>query len=110
MEKPERLVAVLQCLLVLPAGLFMAALFLRSAFPPAQPAEALVHWYEARMWTLWLLLFGMPCVAFFAGAATLVREQPLGVLRAHLATFVVAAATLAAATILAIVVLHMAAN
>ena len=106
----RRLVAAADILLVLPASLFMAALFLRSAFPPAEPAQRLVHWYEVRLWTLWVLLFGLPCLAFLAGVATLMSAESRAVLRAHMATFLVAATTVAAAGILAIVVLHMAAN
>jgi hypothetical protein len=110
MKWPLRVVAVLELALILPAALFMAALFVQSAFPPAQPAQELVRWYSARMWTLWVLLLALPCAALVTGCAMLLRSQSSGVIRAHLATFFVAATTLAATVILVIVVLHMAAN
>src|SRR2546423_10551922 len=69
-QSMKRLIALADVLLVAPAVLFMAAIFLRSAFPPAEPAQALVHWYEARIWTLWLLPFGLPAVALLTGLPT----------------------------------------
>jgi hypothetical protein len=108
--KPKGLVAVLQFALLLPAALFMFALFARSAFAPATEAEQLVLWYSARMWTLWLLLLALPLAAFGAGAAMLVRSESFAVVRAHFGILCVAAMEVAAAGILAIVVLHMAAN
>src|SRR5438876_4663066 len=110
MTQLQRLVAALEVLLILPAGLFMAGVFLREAFDHPQNAEALVTWYSTRMWTLWLLLIALPVTALVIGGATLLRRESLAVLRAHFATFVSAAATLAAAAILAVVALHMAAN
>jgi len=68
----------------------------------ASPADHLVDWYAARMWTLWLLLLLMPMAAFFSGLAALAQSfRP---------RFVFVMTTLASAVILAIVVLHMAAN
>ena len=103
-------VGALQFLLILPAAFFMFAVFARGAFAPADGATQVVHWFEARMWTLWVLLLALPCAAFVAGAATLLRSETTAVLRAHFGTLCVAAMQVAAAGILAIVVLHMAAN
>lgn len=82
----------------------MAALVARKLPQPvlASPAEQLVAWYSARMWTLWLLLLALPMAAFFGGCASLAQ--------AWTPRFVFVATTLLSAVILAIVVLHMAAN
>ena len=87
--------------MIAPAAVFMGALIAR----PAPGAEQIVMWYSARMWTLWLLLLALPFAAFLTGIATLMNDW-----RMRPATLLVAAQTLAAAVILAIVVLHMAAN
>ena len=110
MKQSAGAVAVVTLALIVPAALFMAAIFVRAAFPPALPADALVHWFEERQWTLMVLLFAMPGLAFVCGIATLAGSRSLTVLREHLATFVLTATTLTAAMILAIVVLHMGAN
>jgi hypothetical protein len=108
--KQNSLVGTLQFVLILPAAVFMFAVFARGAFAPATGADQLVHWFETRMWTLWVLLLALPFAAFAAGAATLLRRESLAVLRAHFGTLCVAAMQVAAGGILAIVVLHMAAN
>ena len=105
-----RIVAALDAALILPAALFMMALFLRSAFPPGAAAEHVVAWYVGQVWALWVLLLALPSAAFVTGTATLVRSGALHALREHVATLFVAATTLAAGAILAVVVLHMAAN
>ena len=106
----HRFAAALEVLLILPGAVFMAAVFMQGAFAHPRNAEALVTWYGARAWTLWLLLILLPMAALVAGSVTLLRRESLTVLRAHFATFVVTATTVAAAAILAVVVLHMAAN
>jgi len=90
--------------LIVPAGLFMCALVARNLPQTAlaSPAEGLVAWYSARMWTLWLLLLAMPCAALVTGGAALAQARTPRV------AFVVT--TLLSAVFLAIVVLHMAAN
>jgi len=119
-------VAATQLVLLFPAALFMTALVLRSLQPlqyePAHSAQQLVMWYAGRMWTLWVLLLALPLAVLVTGCATLLRSwnrdtalmqtvrQSLAEIRAHVATLFVAATTLAAAGILAIVVLHMLAN
>jgi hypothetical protein len=89
---------------IAPAAVFMAALVLRRLPQTgvAVPADHLVDWYAARMWTLWLLLLLMPMATFFSGLAALAQ--------AWTPRFPFVATTLVAAVILVIVVLHMAAN
>lgn len=108
--KHNNLVGAVQFLLILPAALFMFSMFARGAFAPATGADQFIHWFEARMWTLWVLLLALPLAAFAAGGAALLRRESVAVLRAHFGTLCVAAMQVAAAAILAIVVLHMAAN
>ena len=121
-----RLLATAELLLVSPAVLFMSALIVRVVQPmeyePAHTAERLVTWYAGRMWTLWVLLLGLPLVALVSGCATLLYgwnhdlafsqtvKQSLQMIRSHVAMCLIAAATLGAGGILAIVVLHMLAN
>ena len=123
-----RIAAAAELLLLFPAALFMTALVVRNLQPlqnePAHMAEQLVQWYSGRMWTLWVLLLALPFTALITGCATLlgsrnrVSEPPLAgspalpatIVRWHPATVLVAVATLVAGVMLAIVVLHMAAN
>jgi hypothetical protein len=105
-----RLAAAIDVLLVLPAALFMTALFVRSAFPPAGAAQAVIAWYSGRGWTLWLLLLALPAAAVVVGSGTLLATGALRALRQHLAAMLVTATSIAAAIIVAIVMLHMAAN
>ena len=121
-----RLLATAELVLVSPAALFMAALVVSSLQPvpyePAHTAELVVQWYAGRMWTLWVLLLGLPLVALFAGSGILLYSwghdlalseavsQSLRAIRRNVAMFLIAAATLAAGGILVIVVLHMLAN
>jgi hypothetical protein len=119
----QRAIAAAELLLIAPAALFMTALVVRvlqpQQFEPAYSAQGIVQWYAVRPWTLWVLLIVLPSVVLAVGCATLVRGwrqdadlrgtawQTLAAIRAHLATLVLAAATLAAAGILAIVAAHM---
>jgi hypothetical protein len=121
-----RIIAVLELVLIFPAALFMTALVLRNLQPlqyePARSAQQLVMWYAGRMWTLWVLLSGLPFIVLVSGCAELLRrwnrdsalglisQRSLAVVRAHLASLFVAATTLIAGVILAIVVLHVLAN
>jgi hypothetical protein len=121
-----RIIVVLEVVLILPAALFMTALALRNLQPPqyesAHIAQKLVMWYAGRMWTLWVLLLGLPFTVLVNGCAALLRSwnrdivlpltarQLLAMVRAHLATLFIAATTLIAGVILAIVVLHVLAN
>ena len=119
----KRAFAAAEMMLILPAVLFMTALFMRNVqplrFEPAHTAQEIVAWYAARpRLGLWLLLITLPLAVLTTGCAALLRnwhddadlraaaQQTLTVLRAHLATLVIAMATLTAAGILAIVALH----
>ena len=125
MNPVKRPVIVAQLLLIFPSLLFMGALVVRELQPlqnqPAHTAQQLVMWYAARMWTLWVLLIALPFAVLVTGCVTLARNwrddtklpqavQKLAASRADWAMLFVAATTLTAAAILAIVALHMAAN
>ena len=126
MRTPTRLTAAIELALIFPAALFMTALVVREMQPlqhePARTAQLIVSWYAGRMWTLWLLLLSLPFAVLVTGSATLLRSwrpgdepavtgrQPFALMRAPLATRLVAATTFASAGILVIVVLHMLAN
>jgi hypothetical protein len=119
-----RIAAAIELLLLFPAALFMSALVVRNLPPlqnePAHTAESLVLWYAGRMWTLWVLLLALPFTALAIGCATLLKSRTRAsepstagaptMVRWNPATLLVAAATLIAAVILGIVVLHMGAN
>jgi hypothetical protein len=117
-----RIIAALELILILPAGLFMIALVLRTlsslGYEPAHSAQQVVMWYAGRMWTLWVLLLALPFAVLLIGCLTLYRDaelllsvrQSVSLLHGHLATLFVAVTTLAAVGILAIVILHMLAN
>jgi hypothetical protein len=120
-----RIVAVMGLMLIFPAALFMTALALRNLQPlqyePARSAQQLVMWYAGRMWTLWILLSGLPFIALVSGCAELLRNwgrdivpltsrKSLAMVRAHLASLFIAATTLIAGVILAIVAFHVLAN
>ena len=124
MKTFKPVIAAAELLLVLPATLFMTALFIREVqpqqFQPAHTAALIVSWYaHGPVWlTLWIFLMAMPLAVVLLGGATLVREwkanlelrnaaqQTLQAIRAQLAILLVAAATFTAAAILAIVALH----
>ena len=118
----RRAIAIAELVLVLPALLFMTSLFMRSAFGPATVAGGIVTWYSGRMWTLWVLLLGLPLAALVTGCSTLLWSwrdddafrraawQTLAAVRTHPALLLVAATTATAGGMLVIVVLHMAAN
>ena len=121
-----RIIAVMELVLIFPAALFMTALALRNLQPlqyePSHSAQQLVMWYAGRMWTLWVLLLGLPFTVLVSGCAELLHSwnrdivlpltarQSLAMVRARLATPFIAATTLLAGVILAIVVLHVLAN
>lgn len=127
MRLRQSVFATAELLLVFPAALFMAALFLRNVTPqqyePAHSAQQIVMWYAARPHVgLWILLVALPLTVLITGAASLLRRwrddaelrqaarQTVATLEAHLATALVAAATLMAGGFLAIVALHMLAD
>ena len=119
-------IAVMELVLIFPAVLFVTALGVRNLQPlqyePARSAQQLVMWYAGRMWTLWFLLLGLPLIVLVSGCAELLRsynrdivlpltsQKSLAMVRAHLSSLFIAATTLVAGVILAIVVLHVLAN
>lgn len=111
--------AILELLLVSPAALFMAALFLREVQPLAQTGR-LVDWFSHHVILgLYVFLIAMPLAALVVGFAIVLlgwrsdrefRRDTLAIFtiaRAQWAALVVAAATLTAGGILAIVALHL---
>jgi hypothetical protein len=124
MRLPKYTIATTELLLVFPAALFMAALFLRNVQPqqyePAHTAQQIVMWYAARpRLGLWAFLIALPLTVLVTGCATLMRKwsddmelrqaawNTLSTIRAHFATVIVAGTTLTAGGILAIVALHV---
>jgi hypothetical protein len=121
-----RIIAVMGLVLIFPAALFMTALALRNLQPlqyePARSAQQLVMWYAGRMWTLWVLLIGLPFIVLVSGCKELLRSwsrdivlpltsrKSLAMVRSHLAPLFIAATTMIAGVILAIVVLHVLSN
>ncbi|HZF09972.1 MAG TPA: hypothetical protein VFE33_14375 [Thermoanaerobaculia bacterium] len=126
MNTNRRAIAALELLLLSPAALFMAALVVRHLQPlqsePAHTAQRIVLWYAARQWTLWVLLIALPLAVLVTGGAALLRgwnadaalrqamRHPLVAVRRHAATLFVAAATLTAGGVLAVVAVHMLMN
>jgi hypothetical protein len=100
----------------------MSALLLRQLplQEPAHSAQQVVMWYAGRVWTLWVLLLAMPLSVLTIGCAALLScwndgvrhtaRESLAMLRSDFSMLFIAATTLAAGIILAIVVLHMLAN
>ena len=113
-----------ELLLIFPAVLFMAALFVRNIEPlqyePAHTAQQIVNWYAARLHIgLWGLLIGMPLAVLVTSCGIVFHKwrrepelrqadgQTLGTLIAHLETVVIALAMALAGGVLTIVALHM---
>jgi hypothetical protein len=124
MHTIRRSIATLELLLIFPASLFMLALFMRNvqpaAYEPARTAGHIVDWFAARPHIgLDLSLIVLPFSALVIGSAVVIRawradaqlrqsvRQTLALVRAHFSSLLIAAATLLAAGILAIVALHM---
>ncbi len=124
MNIAKRAIAATELLLIFPSALFMTALFVRNLQPlpyePALTAQRIVTWYAARpRFGLWGLLIALPLAVLATGCGTLLRRwrhevelqqatrQTLAAISAHLATLLVAGATMTAGGVLAIVALHM---
>lgn len=120
----NRTIAAAELLLISPAALFMTALFVRNLTPkqnePAYTAQRIVMLYASSVHVgLWLLLIALPLLVLMIGCATLLRQwagdgalrqatmQTLVSVRAHFATLLIAAATLASAGILAAIGIHV---
>lgn len=123
MNTVKRAIAITEVVLIFPAALFMTALFVRNLQPmqyePAHTAQRIVMWYSARPHAgLWVLLMALPLAVLVTGCVTLLRSwkadaelrqsarQTLAAVRSHLATLLVAVATLTSGGVLAIVALH----
>lgn len=124
MNTAKRAVAATELLLVFPASLFMTALFVRNLQPapcePAQSAGRLVAWFSSRpRLGLDVFLIALPSAALGIGCAFVLRSwrsdgelrqavwRTFAAVRAHLATALIAGATLIAGCVLAIVALHV---
>lgn len=124
MKNLHRALATLEAALILPAALFMTALFVRNVqpqqFEPAHTAQRIVDWYAARTHVgLWLFLIGFPLAVLAIGCISLARNwrsdpalrqaarDSARSIRRHFAVLVVALATAASAVILCIVALHL---
>lgn len=124
MKTLRRAIAAGELLLIFPASLFMAALFLRETQPqqyePAHTAAKIIDWYAARPHLgLWIFLCALPVTVLALGVATLTRtwrqdselrlasRQMVHLVRANFAMLLISLATLSAAAILSIVALHL---
>lgn len=124
MSTAKRTIAATEWFLVFPGALFMTALVVRSLqpkqFEPAHSAQRLVDWFSARPHLgLDVFLIALPFAAFMVGCGALVRGwtrdaelrraalTTLAAIRAHMATLLIAGATLVAGGIPAIVAAHM---
>jgi hypothetical protein len=116
-------VALMEVLLILPASLFMTALVVRqlTASSLGEAAQLTIMWYAERQWTLWVLLVTLPLAVVAAGCATLVRawkhensrtglQQTVAAVLMDGTSMLIAALSIVAAIILAIVGLHILAN
>jgi hypothetical protein len=119
MKTIKRTISIIELLLVLPATLFMIALFLREVQPAAQTGR-LVEWFSHHLVLgLYVFLIAMPLAAFVVGCAMVLRSwrgdaefrqatrEIFTIARAHLGSLVIAGATLMAGGILAIVAMHL---
>ena len=119
MKTMKRTIAIIELLLVLPAALFMAALFLREVQPLAQTGRV-VEWFSHHVVLgLYVALIAMPLAAFVVGLVTVLRSwrsdaefrqatlEIVTTVRAHVASLLIAGTTLMAGVILALVAMHM---
>ena len=120
----DRTIAAAEWLLLLPAALFMTALFVRALTPvknePAHTAHRIVMLYASSVHVgLWVMLIALPLVVLAIGCATLLRQwsedaslrqatkQTIGALWAHFSTLLTALATVASGGILAAIAVHV---
>jgi hypothetical protein len=120
----RRSLAALEVALLIPAALFMTALFLRSIqptqFQPSHASQQIVDWFAARPHLgLWVLLIALPMMVVAIGLSWLARawrndavlrdsaRRLLIISRSQASALIVFVATSAAMTILAIVALHV---
>lgn len=114
-----RTAATIELLLVVPATLFLGALFLRDV-QPLMGTGHLVDWFARHVVLgLYVSLIAMPLVALVTGVGVMLRSWRSGgefrrrakrmsaVIRGNLASLLIAASTLMAGGILAVVAMHM---
>ena len=115
----HRILALIQLVLVLPAAVFMSALFLREVQPVAQTGRV-IDWFSHHVVLgLYVFLIAMPLAALLVGGVVLLGSwsrnaelrqatlQLLSTARAHVASLVIATTTMVAGGVLAIVAMHM---
>jgi hypothetical protein len=119
MSASKRSIAIIELLLVTPASLFMIALFMRDVQPAAQTGRVVAWFSHHLILGLYVSLVSMPLAAFVIGCTVMMHgwrndgEFRLAALRitatarGHLATLLIAVATLMAGGILTIVGMHM---
>ena len=119
MKAIKSAIAAIESILVLPGTLFMTALFLRAVQPLAGTGH-LVDWFSRHVVLgLYVFLVAMPLAAFATGSAIVLRswrsdaefrragQEMFKTVHSHAASLIIAAATLTAGSILAIVAMHM---
>ena len=116
-----QIVGFAQLTLIFPAALFMVSLVVRNFGPPqyepAHTAQQIVMWYAEQLWTLWVLLFALPCMVLVSGCMALrawnrdagqnTAQASLPATPPHWLVRFVFVATVASAGILVIVALHV---
>lgn len=116
MNNNNRIIAVTELVLILPAALFLMAVLARYLQPLHYDAQQIVTWYSGRQWTLWVLLICLPFTVLLTGCFTLLRnsiggnEKLQAASQLSAATWIIVVTTLASGVILAVVGLHMLAN
>lgn len=119
MKTIKRTIAATELLVIIPATLFIIALFMREVQPQLQTG-LLVDWFSRHtVLGLYVFLVAMPFAALVTGGTALFRTwrndvkmrqdvlKTLVLVRTHLATLFIAMATLMSVVILAVVALHM---
>jgi len=119
MKPSKSNIAIVELILIFPAALFMTALFLREVQPLAHTGR-LVDWFSHHVVIgLYVFLVAMPLAAFVSGGALVLSswrnnaefrratQEMVTIVRKHLASLLIAGATLMAAGILAIVAMHL---
>jgi hypothetical protein len=119
----KRLIAATELLLIFPSALFMIALLVRALQPqqyePAHTAQQIVMWYAGRQWTLWVLLITLPLIVLVIGCTVLLSSwnsdvglrqaarHPFITIHTHIPMLFIAAETLTAGLVLAVVIVHI---
>ena len=122
MNSVKRIIATAEVVLIFPAAFFMSALAVRGWRPPpsdpAGTAHQIVKWYTVRWWTFPVLLVRLPCVVLVTGCATLLwiwydgrasrktAAQADHPPRVTASTLIIAATTLTAGYILAVIAMQ----